>query len=152
MFRKAGGGKPPQPNNNNNKKAAVFKAPLRFPAPGASPLHTIKQPGVCFLSPPAAHPPGGRGDSEAQPDTAPVPRGGTSPTGTPWPLVWGFPVSVLWVKQLGLLFNWFFPLSCQAAFPVNCGFCFDSGNPVYTRTEFSRSLLYSLAQVEQTCS
>lgn len=58
-------GEPPQPNNNNNKKAVVFKPPLRFPAPGASPLHKIKQPGVCFISPPAAHPPWGRSRAEA---------------------------------------------------------------------------------------
>lgn len=52
------------------KKAAVFKPPLRFPAPGASPLHKIKQPGVCFISPPAAQHPRGHSSRRAQPDTA----------------------------------------------------------------------------------
>lgn len=55
-------GEPPQPNK---KKAVVFKPPLRFPAPEDSPPHKIKQPGACFISPPAAHPPGGRSRAEA---------------------------------------------------------------------------------------
>lgn len=44
-------------------------------------------------------------------------------------------------EAAGAAVELFFPLSCQAAFPADCGFCVGSGNPVYTRTEFSRSLL-----------
>lgn len=99
------------------KKAAVLKPPLRFPAPGASPLHKIKQPGACFISPPAAHPPGGRSRLSRTRLLRCPGRGcgGTSPTGTLWPgftprpVVWGFPVCLLCVKQLGLLLHCFFP-------------------------------------------
>lgn len=92
-------GKKKTPTQQQQKNTAVFKPPLRFPAPGASPLRKIKQPGVCFLSPPAALRPGGCPGRRAQPDTAaPRPRAlslargdgaqgggcrGTSPFGTP---------------------------------------------------------------------
>lgn len=68
------------------EKLHFFKPPLRFPAPGASPLRKIKQPGVCFISPPAAHRPrgrSGRGLSRTRQLRAllPVPKMGGTPHG-----------------------------------------------------------------------
>lgn len=84
MFGKGEGGNLHNPTRA--KKAVAFKPPLRSPAPGASPLCKINQPGVCFLSAPAPRLPGDRG---AQPDTAaPVPREGLwwhQPHGDPVP-------------------------------------------------------------------
>lgn len=158
------------PTTQQQKKAVVFKPPLRFPAPGASPLHKIKQSGVCFISPPAAHCPGGCSGRRAELDTAALrPRAqgggcrGTGPAGTPaartCPMVGHvrFSCPFAFHEAAGasaglcsprcflilfiLCFIFIFSLSCQAAFPANCSFCAGSGGLADTRKQSSRSLL-----------
>lgn len=128
------------PTQQQKGKAVVFKPPLRFPAPGASPLRKIKQPRVCFISPPAAHHPQGCSSRRAQPDmVAPslfLGKGGDSAQGR-WmlwdqphwdPLIRGSPHG--WSR-------WVFLPAVHDAAGASAGLCSPSAFLVYLRFDFT---------------